>query len=133
MIVEQAVNRFGRIDSLINNAGIFISKPFTDDTLKDYLAITAENLTGFFHVTQGAHKDIWKSRPSLGMPDRLRSTVSECAPQRIAEKTLPQPRDFHSATDDQRQFWLPSGSGAMAVFVTSRSQGSVGLPAGVDR
>jgi NAD(P)-dependent dehydrogenase (short-subunit alcohol dehydrogenase family) len=52
MIVDQAVNRFGRIDSLINNAGIFISKPFTDYTLKDYSAITAVNLTGFFHVTQ---------------------------------------------------------------------------------
>ena len=53
MIVEQAVNRFGRIDCLINNAGIFISKPFTDYTIEDYLAITAVNLTGFFHITQG--------------------------------------------------------------------------------
>jgi NAD(P)-dependent dehydrogenase (short-subunit alcohol dehydrogenase family) len=52
MIVEQAVSRFGRVDSLINNAGIFISKPFTDYTLEDYLAITAINLTGFFHMTQ---------------------------------------------------------------------------------
>jgi len=52
LVVDQAVNRFGRIDCLINNAGIFISKPFTDYTLEDYLAITAVNLTGFFHVTQ---------------------------------------------------------------------------------
>jgi NAD(P)-dependent dehydrogenase (short-subunit alcohol dehydrogenase family) len=52
LIVEKAVNRFGRIDSLINNAGIFISKPFTDYTLEDYLAISAVNLTGFFHMTQ---------------------------------------------------------------------------------
>ncbi len=51
-IVGQAVNRFGRIDTLINNAGIFISKSFTDYTLEDYLAITAVNLTGFFHMTQ---------------------------------------------------------------------------------
>jgi NAD(P)-dependent dehydrogenase (short-subunit alcohol dehydrogenase family) len=51
-VVEQAVDRFGRIDSLINDAGIFISKPFTDYTLEDYLAITAVNLTGFFHITQ---------------------------------------------------------------------------------
>jgi NAD(P)-dependent dehydrogenase (short-subunit alcohol dehydrogenase family) len=51
-IVDQALNRFGRIDSLINNAGIFISKPFTSYTLEDYRAITAVNLTGFFHMTQ---------------------------------------------------------------------------------
>jgi NAD(P)-dependent dehydrogenase (short-subunit alcohol dehydrogenase family) len=51
MIVEQAVKRFGRIDTLINNAGIFVRKPFTDYTLDDYLAITAVNLTGSFHIT----------------------------------------------------------------------------------
>lgn len=58
MIVEQAVNRFGRVDSLINNAGIFISKPFTDYTHEDYLAITAVNLTGFFHITQAVIRQI---------------------------------------------------------------------------
>jgi NAD(P)-dependent dehydrogenase (short-subunit alcohol dehydrogenase family) len=51
-IVEQALERFGRIDSLINNAGIFIGKPFTEYTLDDYAAITAVNLAGFFHITQ---------------------------------------------------------------------------------
>ena len=51
-VVEQAVDRFGRIDTLINNAGIFISKLFTDYTPDDYAAITAVNLGGFFHITQ---------------------------------------------------------------------------------
>jgi NAD(P)-dependent dehydrogenase (short-subunit alcohol dehydrogenase family) len=51
-VVEGALDRFGRIDSLINNAGIYIGKPFTEYTLEDYAAITAVNLTGFFHITQ---------------------------------------------------------------------------------
>ena len=51
-VVDQALDRFGRIDTLINNAGIYIGKPFTDYTPDDYAAITAVNLTGFFHITQ---------------------------------------------------------------------------------
>ena len=51
-VVEQALDRFGRIDSLINNAGIFIGKPFTDYTPEDFDAITAVNLAGFFSITQ---------------------------------------------------------------------------------
>jgi NAD(P)-dependent dehydrogenase (short-subunit alcohol dehydrogenase family) len=50
--VDEARARFGRIDTLINNAGIYIGKPFTEYTPDDYAAITAVNLTGFFHITQ---------------------------------------------------------------------------------
>jgi NAD(P)-dependent dehydrogenase (short-subunit alcohol dehydrogenase family) len=46
------VDRFGRVDTLVNNAGIFISKPFTQYTMADYAAIVGVNLTGFFHMTQ---------------------------------------------------------------------------------
>lgn len=53
-VVEYALDRHGRIDTLINNAGIFIGKPFTEYTLDDYVAVTAVNLTGFFHITQRA-------------------------------------------------------------------------------
>lgn len=53
-VVEQALDRFGRIDSLINNAGIFIGKPFTEYTPDDFVAVTAVNLAGFFHITQRA-------------------------------------------------------------------------------
>ena len=50
--VHQALDRFGRIDTLINNAGAYIGKPFTQYTVEDYAAIIAVNLTGFFHITQ---------------------------------------------------------------------------------
>ncbi len=51
-VVDQALNRFGRIDCLVNDAGVFIGKPFTDYTLDDYALITSVNLAGFFHLTQ---------------------------------------------------------------------------------
>jgi NAD(P)-dependent dehydrogenase (short-subunit alcohol dehydrogenase family) len=51
-VVEQALSRFGRIDSLVNNAGIFIGKRFTDYTEADFKNMLAVNLAGFFHITQ---------------------------------------------------------------------------------
>jgi NAD(P)-dependent dehydrogenase (short-subunit alcohol dehydrogenase family) len=53
-IIERAMSEFGRIDTLVNNAGIFIAKPFTDYTAEDYASIVAVNLTGFFSLTQRA-------------------------------------------------------------------------------
>ena len=53
-VAEQALGRFGRIDSLVNNAGIFIGKRFTDYTESDFKNILAVNLAGFFHVTQAS-------------------------------------------------------------------------------
>jgi NAD(P)-dependent dehydrogenase (short-subunit alcohol dehydrogenase family) len=50
--VDQALDRFGRIDTLINNAGVYIGKPFAQYTVEDYATIIAVNLTGFFHITQ---------------------------------------------------------------------------------
>jgi NAD(P)-dependent dehydrogenase (short-subunit alcohol dehydrogenase family) len=51
-VVAETLDRFGRIDTLVNNAGIYVGKPFTEYTLDDYAAITAVNLTGFFRITQ---------------------------------------------------------------------------------
>jgi NAD(P)-dependent dehydrogenase (short-subunit alcohol dehydrogenase family) len=51
-IVTETLDRFGRIDTLVNNAGIFIGKPFLDYTYDDFAAMTAVNLDGFFHLTQ---------------------------------------------------------------------------------
>jgi NAD(P)-dependent dehydrogenase (short-subunit alcohol dehydrogenase family) len=59
-IVGAALGRFGRIDTLINNAGVFISKPFTDYTADDYAAMVAVNLTGFFWLTQRAIAEMLK-------------------------------------------------------------------------
>ena len=60
-VVDEALDRFGRIDTVVNNAGIYVGKPFTDYTFDDYLAITAVNLTGFFHVTQHAIRQMINS------------------------------------------------------------------------
>ena len=51
-IVGEALERFGRIDTLVNNAGMYVSKPFIDYTADDYAAMVGVNLTGFFHLTQ---------------------------------------------------------------------------------
>ncbi len=51
-VAAAAIERFGRIDTLVNNAGIFIAKPFTEYTRDDYEAVTGVNLTGFFRITQ---------------------------------------------------------------------------------
>ena len=51
-VVAAAVERFGRVDTLVNNAGVFVAKPFTDYTAGDYAAVTGVNLAGFFRITQ---------------------------------------------------------------------------------
>jgi NAD(P)-dependent dehydrogenase (short-subunit alcohol dehydrogenase family) len=53
-LVQQGLDRFGRIDSLVNNAGIFIGKTFTDYTEADFNNVLAVNVAGFFHITQAA-------------------------------------------------------------------------------
>ena len=52
LIISGALKSFGRIDTLLNNAGVFISTPFTDYTADDYALMVGVNLTGFFWMTQ---------------------------------------------------------------------------------
>jgi NAD(P)-dependent dehydrogenase (short-subunit alcohol dehydrogenase family) len=54
LAVAQALERFGRVDTLVNNAGIFMAKPFTAYSQEDYAVYLATNVTGFFHMTQRA-------------------------------------------------------------------------------
>jgi NAD(P)-dependent dehydrogenase (short-subunit alcohol dehydrogenase family) len=51
-VVSQAMAKFGRVDTLVNNAGIFLAKPFTQYTAEDYAAVMGVNVAGFFRVTQ---------------------------------------------------------------------------------
>ena len=60
--ISQGLARFGRIDTLVNNAGIFIGKPFTQYTGADYAAVLGVNLAGFFHITQLAIAEMEKRR-----------------------------------------------------------------------
>lgn len=53
-LTRTAVERFGSVDLLVNNAGIFVAKAFTDSTVEDVQRLVATNITGFFHVTQPA-------------------------------------------------------------------------------
>jgi NAD(P)-dependent dehydrogenase (short-subunit alcohol dehydrogenase family) len=60
LAIAESVARFGRIDTLVNNAGIFIAKPFTQYTEADYAAILGVNIAGFFHITQLAVAEMEK-------------------------------------------------------------------------
>ncbi len=63
--VSEAMARFGRIDTLVNNAGIFIAKPFTQYTEADFAAMVSVNTAGFFHITQLAIAEMEKRGSGL--------------------------------------------------------------------
>jgi NAD(P)-dependent dehydrogenase (short-subunit alcohol dehydrogenase family) len=57
-IVETAISKFKSVDALVNNAGIFFAKPFTDYTIEDFKALASINLEGFIYITQLAIKQM---------------------------------------------------------------------------
>ena len=74
---DAALDRFGRIDTLINNAGVFASKPFTDYTAADYALVTGVNLAGFFWLTQRVIADM--ARRYGGHVVNISATLAEVA------------------------------------------------------
>jgi NAD(P)-dependent dehydrogenase (short-subunit alcohol dehydrogenase family) len=76
-IISGALGRFGRIDTLINNAGVFVSKPFTDYTAEDYAQVVGVNLGGFFWLTQRAIAEMLKQH--RGHVVNISATIAEYA------------------------------------------------------
>ena len=76
-VIAEGVARFGRIDTLVNNAGIFIAKPFTSYTSEDYAAMTGVNLNGFFYITQLAIAEMEKN--NSGHVVSITTTLAEHA------------------------------------------------------
>jgi NAD(P)-dependent dehydrogenase (short-subunit alcohol dehydrogenase family) len=62
LVFKEALDRFDRVDALVNNAGMFMAKPFTAYSKDDYAADMATNVTGFFHMTQSAIEVMNKQR-----------------------------------------------------------------------
>jgi NAD(P)-dependent dehydrogenase (short-subunit alcohol dehydrogenase family) len=87
--IFEGITRFGRIDTLVNNAGIFIAKPFTQYTEADYAAFLRVNVTGFFHMTQLAVAEMEKQRSGhiVQISTSLVDHASSAVPSTLASLT----------------------------------------------
>jgi NAD(P)-dependent dehydrogenase (short-subunit alcohol dehydrogenase family) len=79
--IAAGMERFGRIDTLINNAGVFIAKPFTEYTQADYVAMMGVNTAGFFHMTQLAVAEM--ERAGRGHIVQITTSLVEHADARV--------------------------------------------------
>ena len=86
-LIDAAMQRFGRVDTVINNAGIFIPKPFTKYTDDDYDAITGVNLRGFFEVTRAALAVMQPGGHIVNISTSLVDQANSQAPSALASLT----------------------------------------------
>jgi NAD(P)-dependent dehydrogenase (short-subunit alcohol dehydrogenase family) len=88
-VIDATLQRFGRIDTLINNAGVFVSKSFTDYSVEDYAHVTRVNLDGFFHVTRGAIEHMRGQRQGhvVNITTTLVEHASSSVPSALASLT----------------------------------------------
>ncbi|QOZ56073.1 SDR family NAD(P)-dependent oxidoreductase [Bradyrhizobium sp. CCBAU 53338] len=88
-IISQAIDRFGRVDTLVNNAGIFIGKPFIEYTNDDYAKMLAINLNGFFHITRRTAAEMLRRESGhiVQITSSLDENVSSAAPSALAALT----------------------------------------------
>ena len=117
--IVRRLERFGRINTLINNAGVFLSKPFIEFTKDDYARNMAVNVAGFFHITQRAAAEMLKQgsghivsittslvdQPIAGVPAALASLTKgalerghQSARHRIRKKRRAGQRSRHRAS-----------------------------------
>jgi NAD(P)-dependent dehydrogenase (short-subunit alcohol dehydrogenase family) len=79
--ISEGIARFNRIDTLVNNAGVFIAKPFTQYTENDYQTILRVNLDGFYHITQLAIAEMEKH--SSGHVVKITTSLVDHANSRV--------------------------------------------------
>jgi NAD(P)-dependent dehydrogenase (short-subunit alcohol dehydrogenase family) len=75
-VVETAIERFGSVDALVNNAGIFFPKPFLDYSTEDFRALSSTNLEGFIYITQMVVKQML-SQKSGGSIVSITATIAD--------------------------------------------------------